>query len=468
MVTTPSSKDLWPLLTASEFSDSDKTDPFVNDLKEKGVAVIRNVISPEDAETWKSTLDQYLDHNPHTKISLAESRDLYEIELFWSLAQLNTRSHPNILAAQKFLMTECWHHPAEANTRISTRYPVTYADRLRITLPKPNPDESERSPPCAPVHPRVDGGSVERWEADGYGGKTGTYRAVWSGAWEDYDPWDGTARLNVNSDLYNGECACSVFRMFQGMVSLSVGSTGEEETASMRICGLPLRLATAYWLLRPLFSPKQSKDAGAEAFLDASNWTLEPTQSPILHGASPCHWQELNAVLHPHLQLDKTLLSLPPLNPGDYVVWHPDMIYSTCTPTTASRATSPKNPQLYGYPPPPRRHHSRPSTPAPTSTLLYIPACPLTQTNALFLARQRKAFLLGFPGPDFTFTHVGPDIGESYHMDRPGVQEINDAGGEEALRAMGLLAWDIDGEDGGEHEGEERLLQIANAILFPG
>lgn len=58
--------------------------------------------------------------------------------------------------------------------------------------------------------------------------------------------------------------------------------------------------------------------------------------------------------------------------------------------------------------------------------------------------------------------HAG--IGESYHMGRPGVQEINDAGGEEALRAMGLLAWD---EDDTADEGERVLLKWANEALFP-
>lgn len=428
--------------------------------------MIRHVIPPRDAETWNSGLHQYLDDNPHTKVSPTENQELYEI--YWSLAQLNTRAHPNILAAQRFLMSECWHHSAQATTRISTKYPVAYGDRLRITRPRPSSNGPERRPPCSPDSPRVDGGSVERWEADGYGGKTGTYRAIWSGAWEEYDPWDGTNRLDVTSDLYNGECVCSVFRMFQGMVPLSMGSA-REETATMRISALPLRLATAYWLLRPLFSPRRSKDTGTATFLDPSNWTLEPTQSSTLHGASPCHWQELNEVLHPHLQLGKTLKSLPPLGPGDYVVWHPDTIYSTYTPGPNPPAAALLQHQPHGHPAS-RRHHPRPfarsSSPGAASTILYVPACPLTQTNALFLARQRKAFLLGFPGPDFTVTHVGAPLGESYHMGRPGVQEVNEAGGEDALRAMGLLAWDSD-EEAGENRAEEALLEMANAILFP-
>jgi hypothetical protein len=94
---------------------------------------------------------------------------------------------------------------------------------------------------------------------------------------------------------------------------------------------------------------------------------------------------------------------------------------------------------------------------------LYLPACPLTQTNALYLARQRKAFLLGRPGPDFLGVSHRRG-GESEHVDRPGVQEVNDAGGDEALRAMGLLPWD---EEEADCDRDREVLAMANGILFP-
>jgi hypothetical protein len=90
---------------------------------------------------------------------------------------------------------------------------------------------------------------------------------------------------------------------------------------------------------------------------------------------------------------------------------------------------------------------------------MYLPACPLTQTNALYLARQRKAFLLGSPPPDF-----GGGRGESEHAGRPGVQDVNDAGGDDGLRAMGLLPWD---EEEADTDAEREVLAMANGILFP-
>jgi hypothetical protein len=148
------------------------------------------------------------------------------------------------------------------------------------------------------------------------------------------------------------------------------------------------------------------------------------------------------------------MVRIPPLKSGDYVLWHADLVYGV------------EHRTLSGY-----SHHQHSTASGAASvasyslasdqiaTAMYIPACPLTQTSALYLARQRKAFLLGYPPPDF-----GGGRGESSHLGRPGVQEINEAGGEAGLRAMGLLPW----EEGEASTTQEReVLRMANGILFP-
>jgi hypothetical protein len=87
---------------------------------------------------------------------------------------------------------------------ISPSHPVTYADRVRIRQP---------NDAGFALGPHIDGGSVERWEEDGYG-VSGVYEEIWAGDWENYDPWESSCRLAANSDLYNGPGACSMFRMF--------------------------------------------------------------------------------------------------------------------------------------------------------------------------------------------------------------------------------------------------------------
>jgi hypothetical protein len=96
------------------------------------------------------------------------------------------------------------------------------------------------------------------------------------------------------------------------------------------------QLATTYFLLRPFFSPVKVypslvTDEFSPEFLDAENWTLK-SKSEItgeLQGANPGHAQELNQVLHPHLDLRRTMVHVPTIRPGDLVVWHCDSELST-------------------------------------------------------------------------------------------------------------------------------------------
>lgn len=269
-------------------------------------------------------------------------------------------------------------------------------------------------------------------------------------------------------------------------MALSEIAPGE---GTLLVCPM-LQLTTAYVLLRPFFQPRFACGLGLGAtgiggsssssdsddpdyFLHESNWALQarPFDS-IVQGAVPGHIQELSEALHPHLRLGRTLTPVPRVGPGDWVVWHPDLVH-------AAEAL-----------------HAG----LADSTALYVPACPLTQTNALYLARQRRSFLLGLPAPDFFGTTTGAGSGggggsagglglglggaivvpggggsvvggggtggggESAHLGRPGVQDINDAGGEDGLRAMGLLAFD---EGKAASHVERQVVRLANGILFP-
>jgi hypothetical protein len=415
--------DIIPTINFADINDRTRVAEFSTKLRKRGVAVIRKVVPAALAREWKNETRAYLSTNPHTKSFPTRDPHLYGV--YWSPPQIKGRAHPNVLAAQKFVMS-MWHSSNES-ALVSTNFPVTYADRLRIRTP---------SDVHYYLNGHVDGGSVERWEPDGYG-RGGTYQKIWDGKWEEYDPWESSTRLGVTSDLYNGAGSCSMFRMFQGWLSMSAIDPGE---GTFLLCPM-IQLSTAYFLLRPFFSSKAATTGNGAGFLDPENWTLDPRQTSVLHGALPSYTQELNNALHPHLQLARSMVRIPAVEPGDYVVWHCDAVYGV------DRARLPLWPGVSG------------SANEPAAAVMYIPACPLTQTNALYLARQRKAFLLGHPSPDFGGGH-----GESSHMGRPGVQEVSDAGGDDGLRAMGLLPWE---EDEAESETERDLLAMANAILFP-
>ena len=152
-------------------------------------------------------------------------------------------------------------------------------------------------------------------------------RSDMAGKWEEYDPWEASCRVPVVSDLYSGAGACSMFRMFQGWLSMS--NTGLNE-GTLKVNPL-LQLSTAYFLLRPFFAPKKPAQELAVSqhpsdFLDTSNWTLrvQSDMTSELQGASLGHAQELNQALHPHLDLERTMVHIPRIKPGDSVVWHCD------------------------------------------------------------------------------------------------------------------------------------------------
>ena len=326
-------------------------------------------------------------------------------ELYWSPGQVKARAHPNMLETQKFLMS-FWHSKDPA-ALISTQHPVSYADRVRIRQP---------GDAGFALGPHVDGGSVERWEPEGYG-KGDVYKEIFDGRWEDFDPWESSGRLKAESDLYEGVGGCSMFRMFQGWLSMSTTGPGEGTLLVNPLFGL----ATAYYLLRPFFSPI-NKDPKSQGFLEKGNWKLDKKQTTELQGARPSLGQELMDELHPHLELSKTMVHVPTVQPGDYVAWHADTIHAVD-----------------------KTHNGMGD-----SSVLYIPACPLTENNARYLARQKEQFVAGLPGPDFP----GGE-GESRHEGRMVRRDVMEAGGEEGERSFGLRRW----------EGKEDVVRVCNGIL---
>ncbi|KAL1836302.1 hypothetical protein VTJ49DRAFT_5326 [Mycothermus thermophilus] len=456
---------LTPTIDFADMHNPESRAAFSRDLKRYGLGLIRGVVPRADAQAAIDETVKYLEKQ--TDFKPPSPQDPTCFDFFWTPAQVRTRAHPRVLEAQRFVMS-LWDQNAE--DRMATRFPIAYADRLRIhgadigsvgpesaankakeaqtgdkrPAPDDSDDEEESDPNKAAaellgeftsstVIAQVDNGSLERWEPDGYG-RGGTYKAVFRGEWEKYDPWDPTHRISATQDLYNGYGVCSIFRMYQGMVALSTIEPG-----LIRFLPSP-KLATAYFLLRPFFSPKTrapERREGPEwdAFLDPSNWTLDREQSTIIHGAVPGHAQRLTELWHPHLHLRRTLVTIPTLQTGDYIVWHPDLAYHiTSNPNVmASRAPSP--------PLPGEDAESVPSG-RPVSILVYVPAAPLTQNNALYLARQRKTFQRGHPSPDFDWT--GSGLGsEATHVQRPTETYIGEVGGPAALQSMGLAPFDV-------------------------
>jgi hypothetical protein len=88
---------------------------------------------------------------------------------------------------------------------------------------------------------------------------------------------------------------------------------------------------------------------------------------------------------------------------------------------------------------------------------MYIPVCPLTESNVDYLAEQRATFLSGHPGPDFP-----GGKGESEHVGRPSEDYLHNHSTSEGLQAMGFEKFR---SASSATLGETEMLRKANEIL---
>lgn len=364
-------------------------------IRHRGTAIIRNVLPRSEALALKSRAQEYISANQsRVRAFPPDSPAVYE--LYWSPSQVHARAHPALLRAQSFL-NSLWHS-SDPTSQICTEYPLTYADRLRIR----QPGDAKFA-----LGPHTDGGSLERWEDPEY---ASVYSSILSGNWETYDPFDGRHRLNATMDLYNGGGACSTFRLFQGWLGMS--STGPGE-GTLRVLPL-LKHATSYAILRPFFDPVSGK------------LNLDSTFPGSAQGAA----QEYNAATHPHLELEETMVSIPRVEPGDYVAWHCDQIHAVDA-----------------------EHRGKGD-----SSVLYIPACAMTKRNVEFMQKQRMTALSYSPPPDF------PGAGGSGEVGFEGAVKWDEVD-EDGLRAMGLgsKGWEV---REGMSEGAKSVVELGNQLLF--
>lgn len=385
-----------------EFSDivnGSVPQSFLDSVRNRGVGIVRNVLPRAFALELKEKAKEYIETNKD-KVKAYPKDKPAVFELYWSPSQIRARAHPNMLQTQSFL-NALWHS-SDPTSQISTTYPLTYADRIRIR----QPGDAKFA-----LGPHVDGGSVERWEDPTY---AKVYQKILDGEWEKYDPYDARYRLDARMDMYNGGGACSMFRLFQCWLAMSKTGPGE---GTLRVCPL-LRHASAYQLLRPFFS------------LETNELDLDSTTFPgSVQGAG----QELNAKTHPDLELEHTMLSIPKVEPGDYVAWHCDTIHAVDA-----------------------EHEGNGD-----SSVLYIPAVAMTKANVEFLKRQREAASALSPPPDFP--GAGGEGEKNYRGRVDWSSDLIDAAGKRAMGFSGQGGFEILPSMG---VGEQSIVQESNRVLF--
>ncbi|BEI82153.1 hypothetical protein CcaverHIS002_0300210 [Cutaneotrichosporon cavernicola] len=373
-------------------------------IKRSGTAVVQGVVPRTEAEAWLQQVEAYVAANPQVRGFPADDKQVFEI--YWSKPQLAARGHQRSLAAQRALLS-LFSLPQSAQVSLT---PISYADRLRVR----HPGDSKFA-----LGPHMDGGSVERWEDPAY---RAVYARILEGRWENYDAYELEARARANQNLYDGAGACGVFRAFQGWTSLSDTGPGE---GTLRVYPL-IREMTAYTLLRPFFREKAPRAAvSREHYLAPENWELD-IDSTVFPQAPLGRSQEFNDASHPHLELDRTMVSIPRVQPGDQAWWHADVIHAV---ESVHRGAGP-------------------------SAVMYIPSVPLTRLNAEYIRDQRACFEARCPPPDFP----GGE-GESTFS---GTGTPADIEGVDARRALGFEAFPVTPD---MRAGEQAVRRAANDVL---
>ncbi|KAJ7625588.1 DUF1479-domain-containing protein [Roridomyces roridus] len=316
-------------------------------IRAAGCVVVKGGIPEQEARSWKEDIQKYVAANPGVKGFPADHIQVFE--LYNTVSQIRARTHPNVLETQRTLLS-LWHDPSG---QVGLDTPVSYFDRLRIRYP----GDSKFT-----LGPHIDGGSIERWEDPQY---RECFSQILKGAWKQLDSFNASPRIDAKQDLYNAPSQCSIFRPWQGWTAMS--STGPGE-GTLRVFP-SLKLATAYWVLRPFFRARYPTSAS----LSWENWNQLDLDGSAFPGSGLGTGLELNEVSHPHLRLSKTMISMPRVKPGDQVYWHCDTIHA-----------------VEGF------HGGKED-----SSVMYIPAVPLTVKNAQYLRDQRSNFLAGLPAPDF-------------------------------------------------------------------
>lgn len=351
-----------------QFADVEKAGGFSEEQEEairrSGCAVIKGVVPRDVALGWKQAVRDYAAANPGTVGFPEDNPTVYE--LYWSKPQVEARQHENMYLVQT-LLNALWlaNGQLDAPTRPFDAHALAYCDRLRIR----NPGDSKFA-----LGPHMDGGGIERWEDPTY---RQVYSNILSGDWESYDAFDPTHRVGMTMDLYKTPNACTVFRTFQGWMSLSDTGPGE---GTLRVHPL-LREATAFVMLRPFLAD------------------IEPAE---FSGAVPRTAQEVNDVWHS--VLTAMMVSVPRVAPGDCVFWHGDGIHAV------------------------EAKHGG----AGDSSVFYIPSVPGCELNMRGIAAQRDHFLEGKTPPDFPQNHSEVDF-----AGRATVDDLTPVG----RRMMGVDAW---------------------------
>ncbi len=330
-----------PQISFKSVADGTVSEAQKDAIRHRGVAVVHGVYPRSQAEAWNEQIREYIEKNDY--FSRAEAKrgiDNYFSGLadakpqifgiYWSKPQIEARQGESMAATKRFL-NNLWDVNGPDGREFDPDNDYAYADRTRRRRPGDK---------TLGLSPHMDSGSYERWTDANY---QKIYGSVFSGHWEDYNPWKAAFRTRTVE--YVSPAVCSAFRTFQGWTALT---TQGPNMGTLRVA--PVSKGITYMLLRALQDDVAEDD---------------------LCGAEPGRALSVKPEWHPSL-LD-CQVPIPMMEPGDTVWWHPDTLHAVESENNGA-----------GY-----------------SNVIYIGATPRCEKNRIYIEKQAKAFLAGKSAPDF-------------------------------------------------------------------
>ena len=367
-------KSKLPIIPEINFKDLDKLDniKIINEIKKKGCVIVRDVFDDNQIQEWNRDIEEYIEKNNYYELQ-KEKADLDNyfsdlksgkpqiFGLYWSKTQTRIRQSKELDHVKKWI-NHLWKYQYDGYQVFDPNKELIYADRVR----RREPGDSTLG-----LSPHCDAGSIERWIESNY---QKIYEKVFSDQFEKYDPFE--AKYREKTDLIQSPAVSNTFRTFQGWTALTKQGPSD---GTLQL--IPIAKSMAYVLTRAL---------------------LEDVPENELCGSNPARALSANKTYHSLLL--EGLVSIPVMNPGDTIWWHPDIIHAVEDNHTGK-----------GY-----------------SNVVYVGSMPLCEKNLEYAKRQAQNFLKGESPPDFAAENY-----ETGFIDRATLEDLTSLG----KKQLALLDW---------------------------
>lgn len=351
-----SEKSIIPEINFKELSNHNEE--IIRNIEKRGCVIIRDVFDDKIVYEWNKSLEEYIDKNNFFEDQKKkEGLDKYFSDLksskpqicalYWSKAQIEIR-HSEEMAKVKKWLNNLWIYKYDGKEVFDPNRELIYADRVR---------RREPGDVSLGLSTHCDAGSFERWTDEAY---QKIYNDIFSDSFENYNPFNARYRNEIVE--FEAPAVAHVFRTFQGWTALTTQGPND---GTLQL--IPIAKGIAYILTRALLNDVPENE---------------------LCGSKPGRALSINKDYH-SLFL-RGLISIPILNPGDTVWWHPDVVHAVED-----------------------KHLGR-----NFSNVVYVGASPYCKKNLDYAKKQAKKFLEGKSPPDFA--------PEDYEVNYEGRIKLND------------------------------------------